>query len=412
MTSYLERFDQTPAAGRWPLVRRWMSEEPLGLYAELRKHRPVLVMPELVLATRFADCAEILRRFDTFSVAPYKPKQGDYWMAQDDTAVHWREKSIMRAILDREDIPLIRAYVAEKAAALLASAGGAIDAVDGLTRAVPIALVQDWFGFADSDPEELQRWSYWNQMDAFWNQPFDAITVPDPAHVVEEREAANTAMRTYLIALVQRRAGELQAGAGGDDPVSRLLRLSFSKALKFELDRVVLNVGGLLIGAVETTSHACVNALDFLMSRPELLAGARAAAAAGDLQKLDNHVFEALRFRPAFPYFFRICEQDASLARGTDHQTAIRAGQTVLAVTHSAMFDELAFADPDRFDPDRGSGNLFHFGLGLHECLGRAIGAVMIPEIVRQSLLLPDLQADPVDRRGGPVPESWQWRWS
>ena len=411
MGGYLERFDQTPATERWPLVRRWMFEEPLPFYAELRKYRPVLAMPDAVLAARYADCAEILRRFDVFSVRLYGPKQGDYWMAQDDTAIHWREKSVMRAILDREDIPAIRTYVENKAVEILRAARGEIDAVDGLTRAIPIALVQDWFGFVDSDPKELQRWSYWNQMDAFWNQPFDAVAVADPARIVEEREAANAAMRPYLIGLVQRRAAELQAGAGGNDPVSRLLKLSFSKALEFEVDRVVLNLGGLLIGAVETTSHACVNALDGLLRRPEWLDRARAAAAAGDVATFDGCVFEALRFKPAFPYFFRVCEKDTLLARGSDYQTPIAAGQTVLAVTLSAMFDELAFARPDEFLPDRERSNMFHFGLGLHECLGRAIGAVMIPEIVRQALLLPDLQVGRIDRQGGPVPEHWAWRW-
>ena len=447
MTNYLERFDQTPIAERWPLVRRWIFEEPLPFFSECRKNRPVLVMPELALATRLADCDEILRRYDLFSVALYKSKQGTYWMAQDDTAIHWREKSIMKSILDRDEIPAIRDYVGKKTSALLSSANGAIDAVDGLTRAVPIALVQDWFGFSRSDPKELQRWSYWNQMDTFWNQPFDAVAVLDPKHITHEREAANVAMSEYLIALVARRALELkvragwddsalhaltglvskairdlqalvhhrpaepEAGAEGNDPVSRLLMLSFSKALIFDLERVILNVAGLLIGAVETTSHAVVNALNFLCQRPELLAKARAAAAAGELVAFDGYVFEALRFNPAFPYTFRVCEQDTALARGTEHETTIPAGQTVLAVTQSAMFDELAYAHPDQFDPCRGLVGMFHFGLGLHECLGRAVGAVMIPEIVRQSLLLPDLQVSPVDFKGGPVPESWPWRW-
>ena len=76
------------------------------------------------------------------------------------------------------------------------------------------------------------------------------------------------------------------------------------------------------------------------------------------------------------------------------------------------MFDEEAFAEPDRFDPARGSGNSFHFGFGLHECLGRAIGEVMILEIVRQGLRLNGLTFDPIEFRGGLVPESWQWRWT
>jgi hypothetical protein len=49
-------------------------------FAKLRENRPVLVMLEVTLAARFDDCTEILRRQDLFSVALYKPKQGDYWM--------------------------------------------------------------------------------------------------------------------------------------------------------------------------------------------------------------------------------------------------------------------------------------------------------------------------------------------
>lgn len=412
MTNYLQTFDATPVANRWPLVRGWMFSNPLEFYSELRDRRPILVMPEVTLATRFDDCTEILRRHDDFSVALYRPKQGEYWMAQDDTAVHWREKSIMRAILDREDIPAIRAYVAEKAASLLSAAGGALDAVSGLTRAVPIALVQDWFGLTHMTPGQLSKWSYWNQIDAFWNQPFDAIAWPDPAEVVREREHGNVEMAAYLVGLVALRDGELKLGGGGTDSVSRLLRLHASKALKFDLERVVLNVGGLLIGAVETTSHAVVNALEFLLRNPDQLSKARAAAMSDDASAVDGFVFEALRFRPAFPYFFRTCEVDAVLGRHTSYETQVPKGTTVLAVTHSAMFDPVACAQPETFNPGRGLDNQFHFGLGLHECLGRAIGQVMIPEIVRQGLRLNGLTTGAVDQKGGPVPESWSWRWS
>jgi hypothetical protein len=87
MGAYLQRFDATPVNARWPLVRGWIFNEPLPFFAELRQEMPILVMPEVTLVARFNDCTEILLRHDLFSVALYKPKQGDYWMDEDDTAV-------------------------------------------------------------------------------------------------------------------------------------------------------------------------------------------------------------------------------------------------------------------------------------------------------------------------------------
>jgi cytochrome P450 len=362
MASYLQRFDATPEPQRWPLVRGWMFAEPLPFYAELRRDRPILAMPEVTLVTRFADCTEILLRHDLFSVALYKPKQGDYWMDEDDTAAHWRDKSIMRSILDFEDIPAIRAYVAAKAAELLAGAGGALEAVRGLTRAVPIALVQDWFGWKPGDPDLMIKWSYWAQLDTFWNQPFDAIAWPDPDKIHTEAKVGGLEMVAYLVGLIAIREGELKLGLKKNDPVTRLLQLASSHALKFDLKRVLLNTAGLLIGAVETTSHCVVNVLDFLMQRPDDVAKARAAALSEDPTAVDGFVWEALRFRPAFPYFFRTVEQDGTvLGRGEGYETRLTKGTTVLAVTHSAMFDPKGLPRPDTFDPTRGRGNQFHF---------------------------------------------------
>lgn len=413
MATYLQRFDATPESQRWPMVRGWIFHEPLPFFEELRRDRPILVMPEVTLAARFDDCTDILRRHDLFSVALYKPKQGDYWMAQDDTAVHWREKSVMKAILDFDDIPAIRTWVANKSANLLAAANGSIDAVAGLTRAVPLALAQEWFGYAHGDAAAMGQWSYWNQLDAFWNQPFDAAFWPDPAAIVAHRERVSKEMAIYLVALTAAREAEAVVGIHPKDAVSRLVALSRSGALKdFGMLKVVQNVGGLLIGAVETTSHCVVKALDWLMQHPDILAKARAAALSDDPAAVDGYVNEALRFLPPFPYFFRMCEQDTVLGCGAPHETKIAKGTTVLAVTHSAMFDPQALPNPNEFDPARGPGNQFLLGYGLHECLGRAIASVMIPEMVRQALRLNGLQPASVDYRNGPVPEAWRWTWA
>src|SRR5207302_829349 len=125
MTSYLQRFEATPEAQRWPLVRGWMLGEPLPFYAELRRDRPILAM----------------------------------------------------------------------------------EAVRGLTRAVPIALVQDWFGWKPGDPDLMIKWSYWAQLDTFWNQPFDAIAWPDPDKIHAEAQVNGLEMVAYLVGLIAIREG-------------------------------------------------------------------------------------------------------------------------------------------------------------------------------------------------------------
>ena len=410
MTQYLDQINHAAEADRWALARKFMFTESLPFYEEMRNRRAVLDLPEVTMVANYSDCAEILRRHQLFSVALYKPKQGEYWMADDDTPNHWREKGLMKAILDREDLPQIRDWVAEDTARRIAEGGCSFDAIPAITRAVPTALVQEWFGFDGIDPESLIRWSYWNQMDAFWNQPFDTVVVDDPQEIVDNREQSNLEMREYLGGLVKQKIGAIKGGAKPTDPVSRCLILALSGAVNnFDITRAVFNIGGLLIGTVETTSHAVVNALDYLSSNRDLAERAKAAAASDDRAAFDGYVFEALRFHPPFKYFFRVAEEDAIVGRGTPDETLIPKGKIALAITHSAMFDAAAYKHPYHFDPTRDPANTLLFGYGLHECLGFAIGAVMIPEMVRQALLTEGLTTGKVDRRGGPVPEAWEW---
>jgi cytochrome P450 len=407
---YLAQLDAAPDAAKWPLLRGWLYSEPLPLFEELRRDRPVVQLPELDFCTRHADCTLILRRHGSFSVALYEPKQGDYFMAQDYTARHWREKSIMRAILDIEDVPAMRAFVGEEVRRRIDEAGDQIDFVRQIGRGVPVALVQHFFGFRNADPDKLIDWSYWNQQDAFHNQAFDAPGPVDPDEIVARRKKAGFALAFYLGRLVLRRKVAAEIGLEGDDPMSRLIRLSDTDALKFNLKQVLFNTGGLLIGAVETTSHATANALEFLLADPDRRRAAEAAA--HDQTAFDPFVFEALRFRPAFPYFFRTATRDVELAGDTPHAVTIKQGRTVLAVTHSAMFDPAAFPDPQRFDPGRDLGDAFTFGQGIHECLGHHVAAAMVPEIVRQALLTPGLRADsPPDYARTKVPQRWPLRW-
>lgn len=138
------------------------------------------------------------------------------------------------------------------------------------------------------------------------------------------------------------------------------------------------------------------------------LVAAKAAAQKEDASEFDGIVLEALRFVPITSYLFRTAVSDYTAVKGTNYETVLRAGTYVLPVTLSAMFDEPVFEPPDQFIPQRNWYNYSHFGFGDHECLGRYVGMVMIPEMVRQVLLSNDIDSKgDIDYKSGPFPESY-----
>jgi cytochrome P450 len=228
----------------------------------LRERRPVLVTPDCTLVAGFHAVVDLLRQPRIFTTALYRPKMGDgvYLMCHDDDALHTREKSLMQAVLSRDDLPAVRALVGELARAALDNAvNRRIDAIADYTRRVPARLVQEYFGLKGRD---------------------------------------------------------------------------------------------------------------------------EAAVA-------------------------------ATIAQGTPHATVVPPGPNVLALTQSAMFDPAAFDRPDEFIRTRNGYHTFHFGFGPHERLGRYVGMVLIPEMVRQIFLPPGLAAEgPMDYGDGPFPQHWTMHWS
>ena len=191
-----------------------------------------------------------------------------------------------------------------------------------------------------------------------------------------------------------------------------MLRTKFQAEMDFDIKRLGTNAGGLLIGTIETTAQATVQTLQFLLQRPEVLQQAKNAATLEDPAEFDGLVWEALRFVPISPYMFRQTSTEYTIAKGTDHETVIPAATNVLALTQSAMFDAKEFPDPEEFRPGRNWYHYFTFGYGAHECLGKYVGMVMIPEIVRQIVLRPGLNAKGEIQYEGHMPKSYQLNWT
>src|SRR3546814_7727663 len=87
--------------------------------------------------------------------------------------------------------------------------------------------------------------------------------------------------------------------------VARMLRSKCAKDVDFPLTRVGINAGGLLIGAIETTSQAVAQVVEFFIDRPNLMATAKDAARQGDAAAFDAMVWEALRSVTIRPDIFR-----------------------------------------------------------------------------------------------------------
>ena len=439
-TDYLERIDAAADTDKFPLVKGWVSTEPLAFFKELRERRPILVTPACTLVVRFEDVCEVLSLPKIFTVALYMPKMGNgiYWMAHDDDALHTREKSLMQGLLNRDDLPQVRAMVATIAKNILDQANNQIEVVDGYCRLVPATLVRDYFGLTGVDLKSLIEWSYWNQYDTFHNQPFDMMDAQRRRAIEDHHNQTGEALSKYIVELIIRRSLAVDLAKANvlralwlklrilvrrfmgkphdplrDDIVTCLLRTSFPEAVDFDVKRLGINAGGLLIGAIETTSQAVAQVLQYLLQHEDLLAQAQDSARRADIPAFDGVVWEALRFVPIAPYLFRQMAADYTVAKGTDYATTLRAGSFVLPVTQSAMFDPRAFDSPDEFLPDRNWSRTFHFGFGSHECLGRYIGMVMIPEMLRQVLLRPGLRAHgAIDYKEGPFPEAYQLTWN
>ncbi|MDQ4070441.1 MAG: cytochrome P450, partial [Actinomycetota bacterium] len=182
----------------------------------------------------------------------------------------------------------------------------------------------------------------------------------------------------------------------GDEPEKRLTD-----------EGICRNIGGVVVGAVDTTSKATAHVVDELLRRPAALAAAKAAAS--DAGTLVPFVLEALRFHPINPALARWSARDTVIAEGTPRERRIPQGSVVYAAIMSAMFDRNVFEQPDTFRVDRPLSSYLHFGHGLHTCFGERVNLVQMPETVGALLALDNLRRAP-GRAGrvvydGPFPD-------
>jgi len=383
-----------------------LREHPQPLFALLRTLKPVLVIHDIAIVTRYADVLAVLGDDDAFGVAPYGTKMralaGDFILGLDDSLQYEREVSILRLAAPRSDIPALADFVTQTSEQLIAERAerdGQLDVVD-LAKQVSARLFARWFGTPEADVQSLIAWTMPMFDDIFFN-----VTDDTQIHAAAERAAGQ--LRPYLEGLVAERG---RSGDRGEDVLGRLLALQADPATELSDAQIATNLIGMVVGFIPTVATALPLALDALLDRPEALAGAQRAAGQDDDEAVRAHMWEAMRLAPFAAGVLRRTRTDALVAEDTHHATMIPAGTLTLAATQSAMLDGDAIDDPDDFRVGRPARSYLHFGAGLHHCFGRFANAMQIPLIAKALLRRPQLARAPGDAgrllREGPYPKS------
>jgi cytochrome P450 len=375
---------------------------PEPVFAILRRIKPILLIKNYALVTRFEDVQEVLARDEVFQVT-YAEKMEivtggqNFFLGMQNSPEYTRDVSHMRSVVRREDIPRrIVPFVQKTATDLLAAAGGRIDVVKQLSKAVPARWIADYFGCPPPSEQKLEDWG-----SVIFQYLFTDIN-NDPTVAKAASQAAAEVRQWLDETIAARKANRSEK----DDVLGRCLALQSVGLPAMDDLSIRNNLLGLLVGAIPTTSKCCAQALDQLFARPEQLKAAQAAAVTDDDIVLAKYVFEALRFNPNNPALFRMTAEDYRLAKGSLHATTIPKGTSVIAATQSAMFDERVVDQPNQFRIDRPEYLSMHFGYGLHTCFGQYINRVQIPGILKPLLKRPGLSRAGELQYDGPFPSS------
>lgn len=375
------------------LVAATGRTDPYPRYEQLREHGAVLgVRPGLVVVVGYAECDAALRdvRLRVQDGASYDAIYRDWRdhpalrgyldsMLYRNPPDHVRMRRLVSGAFTPHRVNALRPAIEQLTDRLLGQlaevgdGGVAVDFIAEFASRLPIAVISALLGV----PEQDQAW--FRRIAADVTIALEGITNRDALAVAD---VAMDELSEYFVALIQRRGPE-PAG----DLVSALVH---SPAEQLSEQELVANLMLLLTAGFETTS--------FLLGHCLLLALQHRQHAVRLRTEPDfavNYVEETLRFETPVQATSRWAATDLTLL---GHP--VPAGTKVVLILGAANRDPRRFADPGRFDPDRGAIQPLSFGAGSHFCLGaplsRMEAQIALPRLLRR---FPELAVAAAPRR-------------
>lgn len=402
------------ARARAKLLTEWLQTRAQELFSELLEQRPTLLTPGLCVVTRTPDVQEVLVNDRVFTVKPYTARMerttGAFILGMARDARYDRELSALRLAADRSDLDRVAAIARRSAEALVREAAPSrrLNLADGYARRVALAVIADYYGTPGPDGATMARW-----LRALFREIF--LNLGNDPEVSAAADEAAAGLHGYLEPLIAEKRKVGSDAEPAADVLTRLVRLRQGDSWVLDEDGVRRNIGGVIVGALETVNKAFVQAFDQLSNEPEALERARRALLEGDEATVLDAVMEAMRFNPQNPFLYRACEETYTLARGTEREVTIPAGTLVFAGTAAAMRDPAFVASPQEFRLGRAPEAQLFFGHVWHACFGRHVAPVEFLELAKPLLRLDGLRrvAGPQGQiqYDGPYPTSLWVEW-
>ncbi|MDF2631143.1 MAG: cypA9 [Symbiobacteriaceae bacterium] len=329
-----------------------MRLNPHPLYAQMRRHQPVVYLEPLgtwavfgydEVRTVFSDYTRFSSQISHLFTDPEKGTS----LVFSDPPKH----TMLRAIVGKAFTAAAIAKMEPRITALThelldkVAATGCMDVVADLSTPLPVIVIAEMLGAPTQDREKFK---YWSNAEA---DLFNAVVTGNvPDHLVQ----ADLELEAYIKNLAEERRV-----APREDLISALVAAEVEDQKLSEGDLIQF-VKLLLVAGNETTTTLIGNAVLTLLEHPDQLALLRA-----NPSLIPSAIEEVLRFRSPVQAQFRIATQDLVLGGQT-----IKAGDKVGAFLGSANRDAAKFANPDTFDITRDPNHHLSFGHGIHFCLG------------------------------------------
>jgi cholest-4-en-3-one 26-monooxygenase len=358
------------------LDRDLYARDPHPAFAWLRANDPVYCDASGMWAlTRHADVVWAERQPHLFSNAAGSRPNGDPQpsMIDADDPAHGRQRRLVAKGFTPKQMAAYEVHVRDVARRLVDRIAplGRADMVTDVAKPLPMTLIGEMLGAAESDAERLQRWS--DQM----------ITGADgPQYVTTEVVEAAFEYYAYAEEIIAARSA-----LPGDDLVSALVHGEID-GQRLDQSQVIGNALLLLVGGNETTRNVITGGVEALLRHPEQLARLQA-----DIEgSIAATVEECLRWVTPILNMNRVTTADVAVG-----DRIIPAGSQVLMCYVSANRDEAVFEQPFAFDIARHPNPHLAFGFGPHFCLGSSLARLEIRVVLTELLTrLPDLHlADP-----------------